>query len=729
MKNLLLSFLFFSLCICVNAQYTLNGNSAKIDCHCYKLTNDLSTQHGSVWFNNKIDLNQSFDYSFKVFFGCTDANGADGMAFVLQPISTSVGTLGGGMGYSGVTPAVAITLDTYQNSSPDNDPTYDHIAIQLNGDLNHNTANTITPLTAISATNANVEDCIDHILRIAWDATNKSLTAWFDGQQRVTATSNFVNTVFSGNSMVYWGFTGATGMLHNVQKFCTILTPQFHFAPTQKKCVSEPITFYDSTISATGVMKRYWNFGDGSPIDSISVNPIHIYTLPGTYNVTFKVISPDGCEDIFPQTIIVGNSPNVSFSINDSCLSNPINFIDHSTILFDSLKYWYWDLDNGGVPSTSKNPITTYLTPGVKIIKLVITTKFGCRSDTIIKPINIYPSPINKFTFTDSVCLGQPTVFHDSSIVSFGTVNYWQWTYSDSSYPAKNKNPTHVFTSPGINYVTLVTSAIGNNACTSIGITKQVYVRDKPKIELYFTDTCKNFPVGFIGLEIPTNLGINSWHWNFGDGQQINGASNITHTYIHNGQYVVQLYGVAQNGCVSDVKSDTIKIFGNDVFAGSDTLVAINQPLQLQAAGGITYQWSPSYGLSATNISNPIATLSSDATYYLKAGTLGGCDSYDTVHIKVYKGPDIYMPTVFTPNNDGLNDVLTPFLVGLKNFHYFHVYDRYGQLVYSTVNSNKGWNGKMNGKDQPIGTYVWVASGTNYSGIPILKKGTVMIIR
>jgi putative serine protease PepD len=55
-------------------------------------------------------------------------------------------------------------------------------------------------------------------------------------------------------------------------------------------------------------------------------------------------------------------------------------------------------------------------------------------------------------------------------------------------------------------------------------------------------------------------------------------------------------------------------------------------------------------------VNSAIATLSSDATYYLKASTVGGCDSYDTIHIKVYKGPDIYMPTVFTPNNDGLND-------------------------------------------------------------------------
>ena len=164
MKNVY--FLILScLIVCdIHAQYSINGNATQDNCHCYTLTQNVGTQHGSVWNNNKIDLNQSFDFTFQVFLGCADNNGADGIAFVLQPISTSVGTLGGGMGYDGVNPAVGVTLDTYQNTSPDSDPSYDHVAIQLNGDINHASANTITPATPISATNNNVEDCQNHTL-------------------------------------------------------------------------------------------------------------------------------------------------------------------------------------------------------------------------------------------------------------------------------------------------------------------------------------------------------------------------------------------------------------------------------------------------------------------------------------------------------------------------------------------------------------------------------------
>ena len=94
-------FLFFFTTLLIKqseAQYTVNGNATKDNCNCYTLTNTAAFQSGSVWNNNKIDLTQSFNFTFDVFLGCSDA-GADGIAFVLQPISTSVGTSGSGMGF------------------------------------------------------------------------------------------------------------------------------------------------------------------------------------------------------------------------------------------------------------------------------------------------------------------------------------------------------------------------------------------------------------------------------------------------------------------------------------------------------------------------------------------------------------------------------------------------------------------------------------------------------
>ena len=232
MKSFLLLLFAAFITTSAIAQYTVNGNATKDNCNCYTLTKNINTQSGSVWNNNKIDLSQSFNFTFDVFLGCND-NGADGMAFVLQPISTSVGSNGSGMGFQGINPSIGVTLDTHLNTIT-NDPVYDHIAIQLNGDVNHASANTITPPTPISATNNNVEDCQTHILQIIWDVTLTKLSVYFDGVLRVSATQDFVSNVFGGNPNLFWGFTAATGGENNLQRFCTSLKPNFFFAPAQK---------------------------------------------------------------------------------------------------------------------------------------------------------------------------------------------------------------------------------------------------------------------------------------------------------------------------------------------------------------------------------------------------------------------------------------------------------------------------------------------------------------
>jgi gliding motility-associated-like protein len=109
--------------------------------------------------------------------------------------------------------------------------------------------------------------------------------------------------------------------------------------------------------------------------------------------------------------------------------------------------------------------------------------------------------------------------------------------------------------------------------------------------------------------------------------------------------------------------------------------------------------------------------------------TAEGCPGYDTLHIKVYKGPDIYVPNAFTPDGDGHNDLFRPVLAGTTELYYFNVYNRYGQLVFTTKQPGKGWDGRVNGINQPAGVFVWMVKAKDYLGKLIEKKGTVMLIR
>ena len=623
----------------VFAQFTINGNAIQNSCNCYTLTENVNAQQGSIWRNERIDLRQSFDFTFQVFLGCNDVNGADGIAFVLQPISTSVGTSGGGMGYQNVAPAVGVTLDTYQNSAEDNDPTYDHIAIQLNGDIDHNSSATLTPITRISASNDNVEDCQNHVLRITWDATSKTLSAFFDGQLRVSAVNDFINTTFAGNPLVYWGFTGATGGLANQQKFCTSLSPNFYFLPGQARCVNDPITFSDSTVSFAEPVIRDWNFGDGSPTVNNVVNPTHTYTTAGNYTVVMTATGPDGCRAIRQQQVTVGDFPVPNFTYTAPvCNNNQITLTDSSVITYGTLSSWNWVHDNNSIGNTSS--IISSLPFGEQTVGHYVISSLGCKSDTIFKPIKLIQSP---------------------------------------------------------------------------------------GIRMYFSDTCQNASSLFTGIELSPVQGIQSWRWSFGDGQS--GTANpIQHRYTNAGDYPITLYAVSADGCVSDTLEDEISIAPLAAFAGYDTLVARNQPVQLMASGGNIYQWSPSFGLDDPNARNPVATLTQDMTYYLKVFTENGCIGFDTLNIIVYDGPEIYVPNVFTPNGDGLNDLFSAFPVGMKSVQYFSVYNRLGLLIFTSNNRFQKWDGKFKGTKQPTGTYVWVADGVDYRGQRIQRKGTVLLL-
>ena len=185
------------------SQYILNGAAVQNTCNCYTLTQEVNTQSGSVWNSNKINLNQPFDYWFNVFLGCKDADGADGIVFMLQPLSTSIGTTGEGMGFEGIVPSVGISLDTWQNFNR-NDPAYDHINIQVNGIVTHGTD--LSGPVPVSIANNNVEDCNWHVLRISWDPVTKTLSSWFDDILRVQAVVDLVATVFWKQSACILGF-------------------------------------------------------------------------------------------------------------------------------------------------------------------------------------------------------------------------------------------------------------------------------------------------------------------------------------------------------------------------------------------------------------------------------------------------------------------------------------------------------------------------------------------
>jgi gliding motility-associated-like protein len=167
-----------------------------------------------------------------------------------------------------------------------------------------------------------------------------------------------------------------------------------------------------------------------------------------------------------------------------------------------------------------------------------------------------------------------------------------------------------------------------------------------------------------------------------------------------------------------------------------DTIGYPGDKFELKAVAAVPnaniFSWSPATRLSNGNIFNPVVTIGNindDIVYQVTASTAAGCKGEGYVRVRVYKGPDVYVPTGFTPNGDGRNDKFTPFPVGMKSLAYFKVFNRWGQQIFSTTRLNDGWDGTLGGVEQPAGTYAWMIQGLTKDNKTITKKGTITLIR
>lgn len=187
-------------------------------------------------------------------------------------------------------------------------------------------------------------------------------------------------------------------------------------------------------------------------------------------------------------------------------------------------------------------------------------------------------------------------------------------------------------------------------------------------------------------------------------------------------------------GCPKPVTATTKLTVRQPVAANTglqDTSIVIGQVLQMHATGGDTYTWSPPQWLSNPASPTTLAMPENNITYKVTVTQLPeNCIGIDTVNIKVFLlPPSFYVPTAFSPNGDGINDVLRPIMLGMRSLRYFKVYNRVGNLVFETTEKGKGWDGYYKGTPQDPGNFVWMAQGETYQGELITRKGNAVLIR
>ena len=366
-----------------------------------------------------------------------------------------------------------------------------------------------------------------------------------------------------------------------------------------------------------------------------------------------------------------------------------------------------------------------------QVLSLSPPPRSGTTIAVKLEPFDGYGCPQTLFTklkdsLTITASAGRDTLSCNNNPVSIGTVpkqglNY-AWTPAIGLSDAHVANP---FAAPDstTTYVVLTSNSGGGCRTTDTVVVRASYINDSLQLsgKLAF---CAGYGDSAVLSVNPTT----SIRW-FRDDAAIAQAVQTKYRVKSSGTYYALLKNT--DGCAIATRKQPILIDTAKPGIRYPIEYALsNVPLTLQARKiGETALWKPGIFLNTQNSFTPIFKGNTDKEYTIEITSLAGCLAVDTQFVKKIEKVDVFVPTAFTPNKDGRNDYLRPTLIGLKDMHFFRVYNRFGQLLFESKNALPGWNGTMNGTELQTQTVVWVLEGTGLDGLVYTQKGTAVLIR
>ncbi len=411
----------------------------------------------------------------------------------------------------------------------------------------------------------------------------------------------------------------------------------------------KPLSIAFSDSSRPYITKRYWDFGDGSPIDSSSQNPVHIYTDTGRYDVALIVHNAKGCIDtLVMDDLITVVHPTADFSVVSASVCEGATAVFKDLSAGNNISY-LWNFGDGDTASAAA-PVHIYSTSGTYTVNLIVTDSSACR-DTMTQPafitVNALPAGAFKTDTLFGACPPSPISFTD--LTSPPGISKWEWDFGDS-VTSSLQNPVHYYTVSGDFSVKLITTS--SNGCTDT-VTKNSLVKIAgPRGTFSFTpDTsCIPFTATFKATAINADL----YYWDFGDGSVLFLSSagkgdSVIHTYTTPGAFTPNLILHDTAGCIYTVpSSDTIYAdgalpdfrFGDTLRCDNDSILFDNLTEHLFP---VTYLWNFGDGDTSTS-AYPVHKFLNSGTYSvtLSALTSLGCPSAAfSKKVVVHKAPDL----------------------------------------------------------------------------------------
>lgn len=679
----------------INGNTTLSNNEAT-------LTTANNNQSGSIWSNQKIDLSKDFTINADLNFGILDDDGADGIAFVIQPLSSDIGTLGGGIGYQGITPSLAIEFDTYFNVGWD-PVSNDHIAIIKNGLTNSLSSH--SEFMSFKSLN-NIEDGLWHEVIFEWKASTKKLKVTFDNNIQIDTTIDLIDSIFTGNKDVYWGFTAATGGSINVQKvrlknYCVTLEtcsaiPGINTTKTNI-CEGELVNLSISNLPSLGneiiPLKSEFDYIIG-PLSSTK------NTVTGEWQ---KGKAPFGSDFTSP---VPGLEANTIWPINSKLYlrkTTDLSNFDLNTV------EWKIAVDNGYKFYVNGNLIGNDFQEGY--------TYFWEYQGVI--PMAYLNEKNNVFEYELEDTGGLSVFETQLTATPFYTI---LWS-TGATTPTINVTPSETTTY----WVDVTTN--GNTCRKSITITVNKPIAPTGATNQKF---CNSKTIADL---VANGTGI-LWYATASSTTPLNNT-----LLLSNGSHYFASQTI--NGCESSSRFETtvsIIIVPNSIGESKQTLCIENEPsIKNIVVNDANTQWynAPVNG----NLLNNTTLLQDNNTYYAASiDTVSGCESSDRLAVTItLLKCDLIVYNSVKINASPMSDRLFVDDISYFTDNNMKIYNRYGKLVWETNGYNNETNVfkgeanvaslQMNNSYLPNGTYFYILSYYNFiDSLQKVKKGYLQII-
>ena len=353
----------------------------------------------------------------------------------------------------------------------------------------------------------------------------------------------------------------------------------------------------------------------------------------------------------------------------------------------------------------------------------------GCVLSTIDQDVSIASMPVVGFTVNknDQCLLNNRFIFTNTSTNAVGEMQY-QWIMGDG-FTGTGRHFSYSYKAAGTYKVVLIVRS--SSVCAdSTTLTVQVY--QNVLADFSISPVCINLPVLPVNNTIEPGTTPVYYLWDFGNGQTSTLRNPPPQVYTSPGDYIMSL-SVSSGQCPLPLNIQKRFVFVDAPKPGINNpaqIAVVNLPLTLHARQfGNNVLWTPATSLDNPTSYTPTFIGSKEQLYTVEIRTASGCVTVDTQLVKINKSIEIYVPNSFTPNNDGRNDILRPFTIGIKELTYFRIYNRWGQLVFESRDMEKGWNGIFKGTPIEVQTVVWMFEGIGADNKVYKARGTTVLVR